>query len=525
MATKKTVKGAKKSSPAGKKPAAVKRTVAAGKRRSAGGKGKREVRIRMYRQGLGDCFLLTFPRQPKPFHMLIDCGALKSKHYGDEEMNAVVGNIQQTLREEAGGRASRGARASLDVVAGTHEHWDHISGFWQARKIFDEMDVKKVWVAWTEEPGNAVAQQFKKEFKKKKKAIAHAMQRIPEQKKDDKHLGVYKTAISELFGFFGGLGANAASPGGTEEAWNYMLGLGRNEYCDPKKSPLKIEGVEGARVYILGPPEDPAYIKMRLSKTETYDEGKHGFSMFDSFMAAVASDDDEEFSEARARSFPFDKRFGMDAESARQDEFFQSRYGFAEGSGGEWRHIEHDWLGMAGQLALHLDSYTNNTCLAFAIELGEPGEGKVLLFPGDAQVGNWLSWGKLSWTVADSKGQKRTVTAYDLLANTVLYKVGHHGSHNATLRDKGLGLMTSNDLVAMIPVHRKTAKDQKWEFPYPPLWEALKTKARGRVLLADADDITEIQPDTESMLEPEESRSFEEAITFDPLYVEYRIQY
>lgn len=34
----------------------------------------RELIVRMYRQGLGDCFLLTFPGEPKPFNLLIDCG-------------------------------------------------------------------------------------------------------------------------------------------------------------------------------------------------------------------------------------------------------------------------------------------------------------------------------------------------------------------------------------------------------------------------------------------------------------------
>jgi hypothetical protein len=33
------------------------------------------------------------------------------------------------------------------------------------------------------------------------------------------------------------------------------------------------------------------------------------------------------------------------------------------------------------------------------------------------------------------------VKAEDLLERTVLYKVGHHASHNATLRQKGLELM------------------------------------------------------------------------------------
>jgi hypothetical protein len=69
-------------------------------------------------------------------------------------------------------------------------------------------------------------------------------------------------------------------------------------------------------------------------------------------------------------------------------------------------------------LALDLDNATNNTSLALAIELG-PG-GKVLLFPADAQVGNWFSWRDQSWK--DDKG--RDVTVDDLLARTVFYKVG-----------------------------------------------------------------------------------------------------
>src|SRR5215208_3800393 len=82
-----------------------------------GGQHRRQVRVRMYKQGLGDCFLLTFPGESKPFHMLVDCGALKSKHYGDPEMNAAVKNIQQTLLNEANG--SKKSPACLDVVAVT----------------------------------------------------------------------------------------------------------------------------------------------------------------------------------------------------------------------------------------------------------------------------------------------------------------------------------------------------------------------------------------------------------------------
>lgn len=481
----------------------------------------------MYKQGLGDCFLITFPRKPEPFHMLVDCGALKSKHYGNDEMNAAVGDIQQTILNEAPGRRTKKKRACVDVVAATHEHWDHISGFHQAKAIFDDLDVKKVWVAWTEEPDNKPAQKLKKEFKKKKKAVKKALALLPENGKNER-LGLYRHAISELFGFFGDMGFGAAEDGpkdgGTEATWDYMLKLGSNEYCDPKKRPLKIDGVDDVRVYILGPPEDPDYIRKKLSKTETYDEGKHGFSLFDSFMAAV--DDDGDLQDIRERARPFDdERYGITSAKARDIEFFKERYGFDDGDANEWRRIDYDWLNMAGELALHLDSYTNNTCLAFAIELGEPGEGKVMLFPGDAQVGNWLSWGELNWKVKNSKGEFKEINAENLLSRAVLYKVGHHGSHNATLRKKGLEMMTSPELVAMIPVHRPTAKDQKWEFPYKPLWEELKRSARGRVLLADAPGFKEIDKDIDRMLSPRERADFKKACTFNDLYVEYCIPY
>lgn len=477
----------------------------------------------MYKQGLGDCFLLTFPRESEPFHMMVDCGALKSKHYGDPEMNAAVANIQQTILDETPKRRSKNARACVDVVAATHEHWDHISGFHQAKAIFDSLDVKNVWVAWTEEPDNKAAQQLKKEFKKKKKAVKQALALLPENGKNER-IGLYRHAISELFGFFGGMGmSETAVEGGTEATWDYMLQLGPNEYCDPKKHPMTIDELDNVRFYILGPPEDPDYIRKKLSKTETYDEGKHGFSLFDSFMAAVG-DDGDDLADVSARSRPFDERYTVKPDEAEKKAFFKKNYGFDDTDANEWRRIDSDWLNMAGELALHLDSYTNNTCLAFAIELGEPGEGKVLLFPGDAQVGNWLSWGELNWEVKNSKGELKKISASDLLARAVLYKVGHHGSHNATLRKKGLELMASPDLVAMIPVHRPTADDQKWEFPYPPLWDALKRKARGRVVLADADP-TEIDSDIDRMLSPRERTAFRNALTYNDLYVEYRIPY
>ena len=62
-----------------------------------------------------------------------------------------------------------------------------------------------------------------------------------------------------------------------------------------------------------------------------------------------------------------------------------------------------------------LDSVMNNTSLILLFEIGD----KKLLFPGDAQIENW--------SYALSKPSVRR-----LLEDVNLYKVGHHGSLNAT---------------------------------------------------------------------------------------------
>src|SRR5690606_39086112 len=120
-----------------------------------------------------------------------------------------------------------------------------------------------------------------------------------------------------------------------------------------------------------------------------------------------------------------------------------------------WRRIDHDWIAGYEPLALKLDEDTNNTSLVLAFEFEDSGD--VLLFVGDAQVGNWLSWEKVSFAVPESE---RPLPALVLVRRTVFYKFGHHASHIATLKKEGLERMESDRLVAFVPHNVATAKKQ-----------------------------------------------------------------
>jgi len=132
-------------------------------------------------------------------------------------------------------------------------------------------------------------------------------------------------------------------------------------------------------------------------------------------------------------------------------------------------------------------TFTNNSSLVLAIELVE--SGKTLLFAADAQTGNWLSWPDVKW---DRTG----VLTDKLLAMTVLYKVGHHGSHNATLVG-ALEKMNHPDLVALIPVHKQDpniTKQSGWKMPAHNLLRRLAEKASHRVLQMDGVNSTTRDP-------------------------------
>lgn len=431
-----------------------------------------KVRVRMYRQGLGDCFLLSFTRQDQARHMLIDCGVLLGTKDGTHKVQQVVQDIRQTTGDH------------LNVVVATHEHWDHLSGFAQAQELFDQIQIDEVWLAWTEDPKNTLAQSLRGERERAITALSQALEQMPPSF-DERRLGV-----QSLLEFYGEpLGA--AGRQSTRHALEYIATKkdARKVYCQPGQDPLSLADLAGVRFYVLGPPTDLKLLKKSdptKSGQEVYDDPQAP-SLADSFFSAVRLHLGPQTTAPQEDGFrfPFEPGTHIPVQEAQQDPYFVECYGFSDepGHGEAWRRIDHEWLSVASELALKLDNDTNNTSLVLAIELVESGQ--VLLFPADAQVGNWLSWEGLSWFVQDASGMMQSVKTKDLLNRTVFYKVGHHGSHNATLREKGLELMTSEDLVAMIPVERQMAEKKKWQMPFHGLLERLQEKTRGRLIRLD----------------------------------------
>jgi hypothetical protein len=434
------------------------------------------IKVRMYRvNGLGDCFLLAMrARDGAARYLMIDCGVFMGTEGGDDRMRLIANDIV---------RATGG---QVDVMVVTHEHWDHLSGFYYARQIFeDRLEVQQLWLGWTEDPLDPLAEALRQRKKFLISSLHMAigqMQAFDDTRAED---------LQDLAAFNGP--ALATDGNDTGSILNMVRAMAeQTRYLTPGEAPLGMEGVDGVRIYVLGPPRDTRLLKKSdPSKGDVY---QAAFSFDESIafsLAALAggrptSELSEEETDRVERSMPFDKTEmipiadALDIDDREYSKFFRSYL-----RGGKWQRIDEDWLGGAENLALKLDSDTNNTSVVLAIEL--ESNGKVLLFPGDAQVGNWRSWHTLEWNAASSSGgaNGRKINAADLLRRTVLYKVGHHGSHNATLRGQGLELMESADLVALLPVDEDQARKKRWEMPFPPLYERLIEKTRGRILRMD----------------------------------------
>lgn len=557
------------------------------------------VKIRMYRQGHGDCFLLAFAgregRRKRNVYVLIDCGLKPGSEIRDQKIDAVI----EDIRKATNGR--------IDVVIVTHEHQDHVNGFAKTENgtpLFDGIEIGEVWLAWTEDGTDSVANALRDRFRDTLVTLAFAAQGLQAQAQAGS--GAALDRLAELIdteagdggalpdgaaetirnAFSAAKGANplaaraelaAAAIEGISNKTAIKYLRDRSEapvrFLRPDRDPEALPHVRDLRVFALGPPRNEALLlDLDPRENEEFHLAAAGSGMaFDSAARSLALAVAPEMAGRRGPS-PLPGRHlipetdvldrpwtpapeplsassdpactpAVSPEDEKRD-WLRRVYGGRTRPPGSvppvpvtadeisdhevaWRRVDSDWTGAAEALALRLNDEVNNTSLVLAFEL--PKTGKVLLFTGDAQRGSWIGWSKLEWTEGDCS----KVTARDLLSRCVFYKVGHHGSHNATLNGTeaddyaNLGWLGrgsfARDFVAMIPANTgwATSKSRPWIHPLPEIERALKEKARGRVFRSDVDAVPRPDP---SVMSDAEWADFQNRIEEEDLYFDYRIE-
>jgi hypothetical protein len=521
-----------------------------------------EIIVRMYRQGLGDCFLLAVPAgESKAKYILVDCGVHKRQDNGPARLTQVLNDLVVATGSQ------------IDVVVATHEHADHLSGFVQKDSPFlsGKLHIGEVWLAWTEKLGDHQADALRRKRGAARRLIDESVKEAKEKAGRGLDVGFaerleglsdfdqfaslvddLEERVNSLEGssrFYADEPLVAApqapplavskksttkeKPSSNELALRLLaltVGDDNTKYCEPGRV-RELDDVKNFRAYVLGPPRSDLLEKEKPTKIRGANEGDAGGAYKEVYITASGIN----------RALALNPRFNLDdiaggAPLSGDWRFpFATRYQHkytleraAKDTPGEpdkfdwkgdyappapdstrsfiektyldprttWRRIDGDWLTAAEPLALDLASDTNNTSLALAFEWGPPGKGRVLLFAADAQVGNWLSWRDQPY---GEPGEAK-VKIEQLLDRVVLYKVGHHGSHNATVRrdprdlstadpnGAPFGLELMNDIIAMISVDHDAVKKHMpdpWLMPHEPLYVRLRDKARRRVLRSD----------------------------------------
>jgi beta-lactamase superfamily II metal-dependent hydrolase len=378
------------------------------------------LRIRMYHVGFGDFFLVSVPAADGPEHILIDCGVTPgTTHKGD------LGTIKDAvahMAQETGGK--------LALVIMTHRHMDHIIGFSRCADIFKPFQVDAVWMPYWESEYDADAKKFQAELT----ALAFNIQQhlalsAGANEEVDEMLAMLRNAT----GVDDSPGMAAAGPsksgkgkgGGSNAASLQILKSGfgvKPQYYargDQAKLPAKLAAA-GLTAEILGPPPaETATTFMKLTDLKKgvgqylgADGGGNGKTgKFDPFGAPWHADAGEypasafhEWIERSSKAAPElgNRRLEDAVNSAQPDLLFTA--------------------------VKALDSFLNNQSLVVLFTFQE----KKLLFVGDAQAGNWEYW---LYGGAPNKApsvEQMTTEGRAILSSLDFYKVGHHGSTNAT---------------------------------------------------------------------------------------------
>src|SRR5262249_34143029 len=142
--------------------------------------------------------LITFAAGAATSRMLIDCGSFRNTASSIARLQKIAANIKEEL-----------VGSHIDVVVGTHQHNDHLSGFVHCEKTFHSIGLQQVWMSWLDDPTDRMPQGIGKDHKKLKVALFDARKHAKAGARAAKAARSLEV-LDDVLGFYGAKGAATA---------------------------------------------------------------------------------------------------------------------------------------------------------------------------------------------------------------------------------------------------------------------------------------------------------------------------
>ena len=402
------------------------------------------VTVRMYDVGFGDAFLTTVKQDDQAWRLLVDCGVHsqgKARPLLDV-VHAIISDLTEA--------AEPGTPPTLDVVVATHHHADHITGF--AYDDWEKVRVGEVWVSFVEDESDDDAKILKNGLARAARSLNTLIGRAAAALNDE--------ARTLALGLAGALALNSL---GNEDAMDRLLGrngkhflnVPKVRYLPDKFAQLNVirTSVPGVNVHVLGPSRDPDQLK-RMNPPAS----ARWLAMQQALDAEPASDSPGDQTPAKPL---FDGIYSVTPDEVSRDIGIELVSTLATLNLTTLLDDASELLAAASIL----ERSVNNTSVFFVLDV----DGTRLVFVGDSQQGAW-----------DHVLQDPAARA--LVSDPAFYKIGHHGSHNATPRDYITNAIGNHGTYAMLPY----GKVEQWgDIPNENLLTAFTTM-NAHIVRADA---------------------------------------